>query len=73
MSAGEVVRFKKGELYERITDPVLLFVTRVRIAGRATRRVVPVQTWLGGERWGKIRFVRPARLAVKHGWYRVGQ
>lgn len=54
--------FRKGMVLEMVTDPTMLYVRRVRVSGRATSRAVPVQTWLGGERWGKPRMVRPATL-----------
>lgn len=59
---------RKGQVYQRMTDPVLLLVARIRIAGRATARAVPVQTWLGGKDWGKVRHIHPRNFAGRDSW-----
>lgn len=54
---------REGELWDRLTDPIMLLVQRVRIAGPVVGNKVPVQTERVSGKLGPVRMVPLSRFA----------
>lgn len=65
-------KIKPGQFWDRITDPILLYVQRVRVYRKPQAGWVEVQTERASGKLGKVRRVR-ASLFGKEGGFTLSK